>query len=67
MKLSYVDLIEVRDALVKLAEERKLPVAVEVARNLRIIQNHLKELQEDIKVLQGQYAEKDEKGMVDFG
>lgn len=60
MKLSYVDLMEVREALAKLAEERKLPVAVEVARNLRIIQNHMKELQEDIKVLQKEWCKKDE-------
>lgn len=62
MKLSYVDLMEIIEALAKLGEERKLPVAVEVARNLRIIQTHMKELNEDIKTLQNQWAKKDENG-----
>lgn len=61
--MRYTEIAEIRNALQVLGNE-KLPIAYEVAKNIRKCNRILDEVQDIVKELHGKYADKDEKGTV---
>ncbi|MFA6295596.1 MAG: hypothetical protein WC666_04235 [Candidatus Paceibacterota bacterium] len=61
--MKYAEIFEIKLALDKLGKER-LPIAFEVAKNLRIAKKILDETQEIAKELHAKFADKDEKGEI---
>lgn len=61
--MKYGEIFEIKLALEKLGKER-LPIAFEVAKNIRLANKVLSETQEIAKELHTKFADKDEKGEV---
>lgn len=59
--MKYAEIFEIKLALEKLGKER-LPVAFEVAKNIRVANKIITETQEIAKELHAKFADKDEKG-----
>lgn len=61
--MKYAEIMEVRDALVRLGE-KDLPVAYEVAKNIRICNSILNETREILQDLHKKFADKDKDGNI---
>jgi hypothetical protein len=60
--MKYLELIEIKNALTDLGKE-KLPVAYEIAKNIRLCNNAIQETADVTKTLFESYADKDTKGV----